>query len=116
MKLKDLPKMIKFDDLSENVVPIPKTSTSIEMSLPNDAKVRIVRSQVEVLLNFSMTDYSSQGKTRPQNVVDLHNLRSHQAYYTAISRSSLADGTLILQGFDPSRITGKISGALRQEF
>ena len=32
-----------------------------------------------------------------------------------MSRSSSADGTLILQGFDPSKITGKISGALRQE-
>jgi hypothetical protein len=110
------PKTIKFDDLPENVVPIPKTSTSIEVSLPNDTKIRIVRSQVEVSLNFSMTDYASQGKTRPYNVVDLHNLRTHQAYYTALSRSSSADGTLILQGFDPSKITGKISGALRQEF
>src|SRR6266498_4346851 len=63
-----------------------------------------------------MTDYALQGKTRPYNVVDLHNLRSHQAYYTAISRGSSANGTLILQGFDVSKITGKISGALRQEF
>jgi hypothetical protein len=116
VKLKDPPKNIKFDDLPDNVVPIPKTSTSIEVSLPNDTKIRIVRSQVEVSLNFSMTDYASQGKTRPYNVVDLHNLRTHQAYYTALSRSSSADGTLILQGFDPTKITGKISGALRQEF
>jgi hypothetical protein len=116
VKLKDPPKVIKFDDLPENVVLIPKTSTSIEVSLPNDTKIRIVRSQVEVALNFSMTDYASQGKTRPYNVVDLHNLRSHQTYYTALSRSSSADGTLILQGFDPSKITGKVSGALRQEF
>ena len=114
--LKDPPKPIKFDDLPENVVPIPKTSTSIEVLLPNDTKIRIIRSQVEVSLNFSMTDYASQGKTRPYNVVDLHNLRTHQAYYTALSRSSTAEGTLILQGFDPSKITGKMSGALRQEF
>ena len=116
VRLKDPPKAIKFDDLPDNVVPIPKTSTSIEVSLPNDTKIRITRSQVEVSLDFSMTDYASQGKTRPFNVVDLHNLRTHQAYYTAMSRSSSADGTLILQGFDPSKITGKISGALRQEF
>ena len=114
--LKDPPKKIKFDDLPENVVPIPKTSTSIEVTLPNDTTIRIVRSQVEVLLNFSMTDYASQGKTRPYNVVDLNNLRTHQAYYTALSRSSSADGTLILQGFDTSKITGRLSGALRQEF
>jgi len=42
VKLKDPPKTIKFDDLPENVVPIPKTSTSIEVSLPNDTKIRIV--------------------------------------------------------------------------
>ncbi len=116
VKLKNPPKAIKFDDLPENVVPIPKTSTSIEVSLPNDTKIRIVRSQVKVSLNFSMTDYSSQGKTRPHNVVDLNNLRTHQAYYTTISRCSSADGTLILQGFDQTKLTGKISGALRQEF
>lgn len=98
------------------MVPILKTSTSIEASLPNDTKIRIVQSQVEVSLNFSMTDYESQEKTRSYNVVDLHNLRTHQAYYTALSRSSSADGTLILQGFDSSKIMGKISGALRQEF
>ena len=116
VRLKDPPKAIKFDDLPNNVVPIPKTSTSIEVLLPNDTKIRIVRSQVEVSLDFSMTDYASQGKTRPFNVVDLHNLRTHQAYYTAMYRSSSADGTLILQGFDLSKITGKISDALRQEF
>src|SRR6266540_3695576 len=116
VKLKDPPKAITFNDLPDNVVPISKTLTSIEVSLPNDTKIRIVRSQVEVSLNFSMTDYASQGKTRPFNVVDLHNLRTHQAYYTAMSRSSSADSTLILQSFGLSKITGKISGALQQEF
>ena len=33
-----------------------------------------------------------------------------------MSRSASAEGTLILQGFDPQKITGKCSGALRQEF
>jgi hypothetical protein len=63
-----------------------------------------------------MTDYASQGKTRPQNPVDLNNCRSHQAYYTALSWSSTAEGTVILQGFDSKKITGRASGALRQEF
>ncbi|KAF8643545.1 hypothetical protein AX14_009534 [Amanita brunnescens Koide BX004] len=63
-----------------------------------------------------MTDFASQGKTRPYNPVDLNNCRSHQAYYTALSRSASADGTVILQGFEPKKITGKASGALRQEF
>ncbi len=48
--------------------------------------------------------------------MDLNNLRSHQAYYTALLRSATADGTLILQGFDPKHTTGGCSEALRQEF
>jgi hypothetical protein len=63
-----------------------------------------------------MTDYTSQGKTRLYNVVDINNSRSHQSYYTALSRSASAGGTVILQGFDAKKITGGASGALRQEF
>ena len=63
-----------------------------------------------------MTDFASQGKTRKYNVADLYNLSSHQAYYTALSRSASATGTLIVQGFDARKITGGCSGALRQEF
>ncbi|KAF8867602.1 hypothetical protein BD779DRAFT_1464056 [Infundibulicybe gibba] len=63
-----------------------------------------------------MTDYASQGKTRINNVVDLNNCYTHQSYYTALSRSASAAGTIILQGFDGRKITGGASGALRQEF
>jgi hypothetical protein len=63
-----------------------------------------------------MTDYSAQGKTRPHNVVDLNNCRTHQSYYTALSRSASAAGTCIVQGFDARMVTGGASGALRQEF
>ena len=69
-----------------------------------------------MLPNFAMTDYASQGKTRPYNVVDLSQARSHQSYYTALSRSATAAGTLILNSIHPSKITGGASGALRQEF
>jgi hypothetical protein len=82
----------------------------------NDEKYLITRTQVEVLVNFAMTDFASQGKTRLENVSDPNNLRSHQSYYTSLSRSSTAAGTLILQGFDSRQITGGCSGALRQEF
>ena len=63
-----------------------------------------------------MTDFASQGKTRPFNVADLNSLTSHQAYYTALSRSATAQGTLILQGFDARKMTGGCLGALCQEF
>jgi len=63
-----------------------------------------------------MTDYASQGRTRPDNVVDLNSCRTHQSYYTCLSRSATADGTIIVQSFDPKLITGGASGYLRQEF
>lgn len=63
-----------------------------------------------------MTDTVSQGKTCPNNVVELNNLLTHQFYYTALLRSATAKGTTILQGFDPCKITGYASGALHQDF
>ena len=116
VKLKAPPKSVQIDGLAENIVPLTRTSAYMTCNLPDGGKVSISRSQVEVLPNFAMTDFASQGKTRPKNPVDLNNCRSHQAYYTALSRSSTAKGTIILQGFDPKKITGRASGALRQEF
>jgi hypothetical protein len=63
-----------------------------------------------------MTDYISQGKTRPENPVDLSNCRSHQSYYTCLSRSATASGTVIVQSFSPRLITCGASGYLRQKF
>ncbi|KAF8880327.1 hypothetical protein BD779DRAFT_1422597, partial [Infundibulicybe gibba] len=116
VRLVNPPQQVQFDDLPRNVVPIMRTSSSTLCYLPDDSTVNITRCQVEVLPNFSMTDYASQGKTRAYNVVDLNNSYLHQSYYTALSRSASAAGTVILQGFDARKITGGASGALRQEF
>jgi hypothetical protein len=110
------PQSVQIEGLPNNVVPLTRTNAHITCMLPDDTSLNINRQQVEVLPNFSMTDYAAQGKTRPYNVVDLNNSRTHQSYYTALSRSSSAAGTLILQGFDARKITGGASGALRQEF
>ena len=116
VKLKTPPRTIQIDGLPENVIPVCLTTNSIHATLPNDKLYCISCKQVEVLVNFAMTDFASQGKTRPFNVTDLNNLSNHQAYYTALSRSSTAQGTLILQGFDVRKMTGSCSGALHQEF
>ncbi len=66
-----------------------------------------------------MTDYASQGKTWPFNVVDLHKVNTHQSMYTCLSCSASTTGTIILQGLSEglkSKITKGASGALRQEF
>src|ERR1700723_3482107 len=116
IKLDRPAKTVKIDGLPENVVPITRGSKNIECTFSSDLKEYIHRSQVWVLLNFSMTDYTSQGKTRPKNPVDLSNCRSHQSYYTCLSRSATASGTVIVQSFSPRLITCGASGYLRQEF
>jgi len=116
IKLDKPAKMVKIDGLPENVVPITRGSKNVECVFSSDLKEYIHRSQVWVLLNFSMTDYTSQGKTRPKNPVDLSNCRSHQSYYTCLSRSATASGTVIVQSFSPRLITCGASGYLRQEF
>ncbi|KAF8873468.1 hypothetical protein BD779DRAFT_1652008 [Infundibulicybe gibba] len=116
VRLLNPPQRIQFEGLPQDVVPLLKTSVTTLCNLPDDSTLNITQSQVEVLPNFAMTDYASQGKTRVNNVVDLNNCHTHQSYYTALSRSASAEGTLILQGFDARKITGGASGALRQEF
>ena len=116
VELENPPRPVKFDGLPNNIVPLTRNTTSTLCYLPDDSDTQISRSQVDVMPNFSMTDYASQGKTRVYNVVDLNNSRTHQAYYTALSRSASAAGTLIIQGFENKMITGGATGALRQEF
>ncbi|KAH7905265.1 hypothetical protein BJ138DRAFT_1017962 [Hygrophoropsis aurantiaca] len=116
VSLNNPPTDVHIDGLPPNVVPIPKTTRTVPVCLQNDTVVQVVREQVNVLLNFAMTDYASQGKTRPYNVVDLQHCNSHQSYYTCLSRSASAEGTVIMQSFDIRKITGGASGWLRQEY
>lgn len=116
VRLSNPPNPVKFDFLPENVVPITKRLTSTTCRMRDDQLLKIDRLQVPVLPNFAMTDYASQGKTRPNNVVDLSNCTSHQSYYTALSRSATASGTAIFATFVAEHITGGASGWLRQEF
>ena len=67
VKLIDPPKSIQLDGLPENVVPIPKQTVTVQCLLPNDNIINVVRQQVPLLLNFALTDYGSQGKTRKTN-------------------------------------------------
>lgn len=116
VELANPPQPVKFEDLPLNVVPIMRSSVNTTVSLPTGENLYVSRSQVEIAVNYSMTDFASQGKTRHFNVVNLNDGDCHQGYYTALSRSSTAAGTLILQGFDTSLITKKCSGDLRGEF
>ncbi|KAH7918320.1 hypothetical protein BV22DRAFT_994032, partial [Leucogyrophana mollusca] len=114
VRLSSPPSDVQLDSLPPNVVPIPKSSHTVPVTLPNDQCEYVMRMQVNVLLNFAMTDYTAQGKTRLFNVVDLQHSSSHQSYYTCLSQSTSAEGTAIVQGFDRSKITGSVSGWLWQ--
>ncbi|KDQ32269.1 hypothetical protein PLEOSDRAFT_8108, partial [Pleurotus ostreatus PC15] len=117
VELTNPPVSVHFEGLPLNVVPILKTANPTWCELPSGKRMHVSRSQVEVTVNYAMTDFASQGKTRVNNVVHLNDTTSHQGYYTALSRSATAAGTLILQAFNPSIISDKkCSGALRQEF
>ncbi|KAK0207529.1 hypothetical protein IW262DRAFT_1450838 [Armillaria fumosa] len=111
--LSDPPTEVHIPGLPLNVAPIMHTSTTIMCSLPDDTVIQVTQSQVEVLPNFAMTDFSSQGKTRPYNMVDLNNCCMHQSYYTTLSRTATAAGTLILPAIkDSTKIQGNCSGRL----
>ncbi|PBL04585.1 hypothetical protein ARMGADRAFT_857259, partial [Armillaria gallica] len=116
------PSEVRVPGLPPNVVPVVRSSNTVICSLPDDTTVKLSRTQVEVIINFSMTDFALQGKTRPYNPVDLNNCRTHQSYYTALSRTATAEGTLLLPALsnfraspvDAHKIQGGCSGRLRQ--
>ncbi|KAH7903669.1 hypothetical protein BJ138DRAFT_1020268 [Hygrophoropsis aurantiaca] len=110
------PSAVQIEGLPPNVVPISKSVNTIPVRLHDDSVRHVQREQVNVLVNYAMTDYAAQGKTRLYNVVDLQHCASHQSYYTCLSRSASADGTVIMQPFDIRKITGGASGWLRQEY
>jgi hypothetical protein len=116
VRLDNPPQLVQIPGLPDNVVPIVKGRKTVECVFPSDLRESVERQQVWVIQNFAMTAHAAQGKTRPYNVVHLNSCYSHMAYYTALSRSATAEGTIIIQGFDPKVITRPCSGYLRQEF
>jgi hypothetical protein len=116
VELMNPPKSVNIKGLPPNVVPITKSKTTINCTLSSDQKISVQRLQVHILPSFAMTDYASQGKTRPVNVVDLSNSRDHKAMYTVLSRGTSATNTIIVQGFASNLVTGGCMGSLRTEF
>ena len=116
VKLKNPPRPVKIDGLPENIIPMSKTSVKTECICPNGKTITINCSQVQVILNFGMTDYNSQGRSCVANPVILSSSPSFHNYYTALSRSVSHAGTVIIGKFDPYIITKGINGRLRQEF
>ncbi|KAJ6460798.1 hypothetical protein C8R47DRAFT_993771 [Mycena vitilis] len=115
VRLVNPPRNIQIGDLPENIVPLVRTVTHITCLLSDDTLLSVLRDQVVCLLNFGMTDYTAQGKSRKKNPVELTHCNDHRSYYVALSRGFTAEGTVIIQGFDAKKITSGMSGYLRQE-
>ncbi|KAH9946847.1 hypothetical protein B0H21DRAFT_778851 [Amylocystis lapponica] len=88
VKLTAPPFSIQLEGLPENVVPIMHQAQGVSWTMPDGTHLSISRDQAAVLPNFAMTDFNSQGRTRPDNVCDLQNCRSYQSVYTCLSRGS----------------------------
>jgi hypothetical protein len=116
VKLERPARIIKVDGLPENIVPLTRITKSIVCVTPSDLALKISCSQVPILPNFAMTDYASQEKTQPINVINLSSCHDHLSYYTCLSRGSTAEDTVIVQGFSEYKITCGASGYLQQEF
>ncbi|KAI0790266.1 hypothetical protein BC629DRAFT_1288043, partial [Irpex lacteus] len=63
-----------------------------------------------------MTDFACQGRTRPYNVVDLRDCKTHMSMYTMLSRGTSLAGTLILYPFDAAVAVGGMKPDLLREF
>ncbi|PSR87074.1 hypothetical protein PHLCEN_2v5260, partial [Hermanssonia centrifuga] len=115
VRLHQPPRDMQIRDLPINVIPVPSTSKTVLCTLWSGRKERVKRTQVFLLPNFAMTDFGCQGRTRPNNPVDLRHCLGHQSVYTCLSRSSTLSGTLILHSFDVKKVTGGAGKDLRRE-
>lgn len=111
------PVPVKLDGLPTNVVPVTRHGLTVPCTVPwQKEPLDVLREQVPLVPNFSMTDYGSQGRTRKYNVIDIQSCKSHLAVYTCLSRGTSYDGTVILRSFPLDNLQGGITGWLRQEF
>jgi len=112
IKLDQPAKTVNIDGLPENCgFPITRGSKNVECIFSSDLKEYIHRSQVWVLPNFSMTDYTSQGKTRPKNPVDLSKLaEATSPIIPAFQGVQLQVEWLLCSHFYPSLLLVELQG------
>ncbi|KAJ7662404.1 hypothetical protein B0H17DRAFT_1162949 [Mycena rosella] len=113
-KLIDPPRTINIEGLPENIVPLVRTVSYITVLLEDDTLLSVLREHIVAMINFGMTDYMSQGKSRPKYTVDLANCRTDMSYYVKLSRGTTPDGTIIVQALNASTITSGISGQTQE--
>ncbi|EIM79210.1 uncharacterized protein STEHIDRAFT_69756, partial [Stereum hirsutum FP-91666 SS1] len=114
VKLKLTASTVRVKGLPDNVVPVTAYTKSIAVKLTDDTEVRLSRTQIPVVLNFGMTDYGSQGRSRVHNPFDPGECRSHQSLYTCLSRGTSWSSTILVRPIPQSMAKGKLSEQLRR--
>ena len=96
----------RYDDLRENWVPIPPTTT--EWSLDHAEAIQIKRRGFAMSPDFSSTIHTATGRTLESAVPDLGsiedvpNAQKAMESYIALSRVTSAEGLIIAQPFAPT--------------
>jgi len=62
IQLNKPPMLVQLNNLPLNIVPLAKNSVTTTCSLPDNSLLNISCSQADVLPNFAMIDFASQGK------------------------------------------------------
>ena len=70
--------------------------TKAKCMMPNGKVLSISKDQMPIVPNFAMTDYSSQGRTQINNVIDLNYCKNHQSIYICLSKEFTYEETAII--------------------
>ena len=114
VKLTNPASPVNVPGLPVNVVPLVPRTYYLRTTIDGKS-ISFRRSQIPILVNFGMTDYASQGRTRPFNVVDPRHCRSTQSLYTCLSRGASLSGLLLLNRLDVNKLRKGLNGHLREE-
>ena len=74
-------------ELPTGVVPLTPITRSFKLKYKTSSLI-VSRTQVAAILNFSITDYGSQGKDKPWNIFSVTDCSDHFHFYVMASRST----------------------------
>ena len=83
------------EHLPLGVVPLTPITRNFTIKIKKKL-VTVRRTQVAAILNFAITDYGSQGKSRPWNIFSVADCTDHFHFYVMASRSTQLQQTAIL--------------------
>ena len=84
--------------------------------MPNDKEIWISRSQIPILPNFSMTDYASQGRTRPLMWWIYKIVKTKGEFILLFLAAQVLLEQRFFNSSTPDKIKGRLPGYLRSEF